>query len=610
MFLHEKDHAKDLALFEIKLKTHGLKNTVLVKGNEAEVENIPLHGCVKLLTKLDLHVKRIRLVLTGDQDVEYESRLFDGFAGVPISERNCVMRVVWPNLLCLPNGELHFGNYADLVAKYHYVDLLARKSHDNSFTDLASLHTDTHTPPGGKRPAFHKTKSQPLLFKNPESSLVRVPRAGIDGTPCPAYAGAWGRGHSFLLPNGNYTLPFSFFLPANTPESVESLAAGKIRYKLECVVERGRFDRPFKKATHVRIVRTLHPRNVNRYDSIDYANTWPGKIDFKVSAPHKGIALGSLVPIKLIIVPLTKGLSFKSMYAEIVQTSYVSGISGRSPLAEEVLARRKVLCPNPDIGQDHWQVQGMYQLPCSLSEITQTCSIKSSLVSVRHRLRVGIHMRNLDGHVSELRAFLPVVIYMSPTHGHVTARHMDVDSNGHFVPAPDDSAEDVLFPARDPVNSRSESLEGASAEGYEEDEDEDPAPPVYNSHKKDTVFDYNSPLSPIEQLRANSVGAAPMGGYFDFVPPKADASAKILDLATLLKIPCYEEAIEDDVDEYSEGPAPYYAADSAFAPPASPPCSMPRPLMQPRSSSMSNLTAQGKSSPAKKKHLFLRREKK
>ncbi|GEQ69566.1 hypothetical protein JCM33374_g3238 [Metschnikowia sp. JCM 33374] len=613
MFSHNKDQAKDLTYFDIRLKTHGFKNTVLVKGNEAEVENVPLEGHIKLSTKSDLHVKKIRLVLTGEQSVDYYNKSLDGGQ---VSERNCVLRVVWPNLLCSAKGDLHYGDYSDTTIKYQKADSLAKRSHDTSASDLASLNSQKSGSPKpelSKRPTFHKTKSQPILFKNQESSLIRIPRAGIDGTPCPEYAGAKGEGHSFLLPNGNYSMPFFIHLPANTPESVEGLSIGKIRYKLECHIERGRFDRPFKKACHFRIIRTLHSRNMNLYDSIDFTNTWPGKIDFNVSVPRKGIALGTSVPIKLVIVPLIKGLSFKSMYAEIVQHSFVSGLWGRSPGFEHVIGKSKLSCPNRSITDDHWVIQGSYQLPSSLSEITPTCSLKNDLLSVKHRVRVQIHIRNADGHVSELRANLPVVLYISPNHGRVVAKHLEIDATGHFVTGANPGKEDSVFPVREPVKSPSETAETEpdNAEPEEED-DEDSAPPIYTQHTKDMVYDYTSARSPMEQLRASSGGMTPIDGYFDLPVNKSKASSPMPDLTTLSKIPCYEEALEEDSDEDGEEPAPSYSGDSSFSKSPTPVSrtTLPRPSLAERSSSMSNLLTKDRSSPAKKKHLFLRKEKK
>lgn len=603
---HHKENTKDLTYFDVRLKTHGLKNTVLIRGNDAEIESVPLEGHVKILTKLDLHVKRVKLVLTGEQYVDYYSKGLDGLSAGQITERNCVVKVVWPNLLCSAKGEIHYGDYADLIVKYHKADLLAKRSADGSFADLQAL---ANAKP--KRPGFQKVASLPNVTKNSEaSSLIKIPRSGIDGTPYPSSGAANSETHSFLLPNGNYSMPFYVILPANVPESVEGLSIGKIRYKLECLIERGRFERTFKKARHFRLIRTLGPQNVNLYDSIDFANTWPGKIDFNVSLAKKGLALGTTVPVKLVVVPLVKGLSFKSMYAEIVQHSYVTGIWGKSPAFEHVVGKMKLEITHSQISEDSWVITGNYHIPSSLNEITQTVTMKNDIISVKHRLRLQIHIRNADKHVSELRANLPIVLYLSPKHGHVTTKHLEVDASGYFTSDPDPERQDVVFPKREEAETPS-AEEPSEAVELAEDED-DQAPPVYTLHMKDILYDYQSQRTPMEQLRAlGDPGKA--DGYFSLhITPKSGSVSPRVDLLALLKIPCYEEALEEDSDENVDEPSPRYVGDSSSNSRESTPASkilIPRPQLSERSSSMSNLVLKDRASPARRKIHFMRKEK-
>lgn len=621
MFQHNH---KELAYFDIRLKTGGHKNTVLVKGNESEVERVSLAGHVKILTVEDLHVKRVRLVLSGELLIDYYDRTPGGHMLGQEFERNCVLRVVWPNLLTSPEGELQYGNYGDHAIKYSKVDLWLKRLADASLADLSLLSKPEKPKDKPKRPGFSRASSQPLLQNNHAESLFAIPRAGIDGTPYPMSAG--DSLHLFLLPQGNYSLPFDINLPANVPESVEGLSSGKVRYKLECHVERGRFERAFHAAKHFRIVRTLHYRNVNLYDLIDFSNTWPGKIDFQVSMRRKGVALGLLVPLKLVIVPLVKGLSFKSMYAEIVQHHHVKGVSHKSPEFETVINRQRIQCIDPFFGEDHWELRGNYKVPSSLQEVTQTCSLKGGMIEVKHRIRVLIHIRNADGHVSELRANLPVHIFMTPNHGEVRTTHLEVEPHhGYFTSEAEPEREDVIFPHREREWEREERRENgetrngdasAAPSGYASEADlEDPssesdyeadcsanAPPVYQQHVFDTLYDQMSPQSPLEQLRTHGV-LPQIDSYFD-VPHKRSN----MDLTSLMKIPCYEEAIDDDSDE-SEQLAPQYSRDGSGSGLSSPLRLPPRASPSPRSASMTNLPAmKNLSKPQSRLHL-LRREK-
>ncbi|PYD20709.1 hypothetical protein DND67_31130, partial [Pseudomonas syringae pv. pisi] len=144
-------------------------------------------------------------------------------------------------------------------------------------------------------------------------------------------------------------------------------------------VERGRLEKDFFTAKHVRIVRTLHPQSINLVDLIEFGNTWPGKLDFNVSLPRKALALGTKMPIKLVIVPLTKGITFKSMYAEVVQHNSTKGLSGESPQFEAIINRQKLPNEHTHFDEDHWEVKSHYRLPSSLKDITQTCTLKNDI---------------------------------------------------------------------------------------------------------------------------------------------------------------------------------------------------------------------------------------
>ncbi|SGZ56518.1 CIC11C00000005271 [Sungouiella intermedia] len=616
---HPNNSTKDLAFFDIRLKTGGHKNTVLVKGNEFEVDRIPIDGHVKILTQEDLHVKNVKLLLVCEYHMDYYDRTPSGHIGGQVFEKDCALKVIWPNLLTSADGEIVFGNYGENLIKLHKLDHYIKKLlRDNLSSDLRSLGSPNASLTNlssdsnsrlllPKRPGYLRTNSLSALSKNQEKSLFTIPKSGVDGTPFPLMGPS--DHHSFLLPEGNYSMPFSVNLPTNVPESIEGLTNVKVLYKLECIIERGRFERSFHTGKHFRIVRTLHPRNLNLVDSIEFNNTWPGKVEFKVSIPKKGLAMGTSVPIELVMVPLAKGLSFKSMTAEIVQHHHMVGITGRSPEFEKVGGRERLKCDTSECDEDHWVVKGMYHLPSSLNQITQTCTLKNDMVDVKHRIRVSIHIKNADGHVSELRANLPVHIFMSPYHGRITTRHLEVDSRGNFTSEQAPDREDVIF-HHSYDNDFTESPEDSSSEAeYDADRETDGAPPLYQLHKQDTLYDYTSPQTPLEQLRSHGIAVE---SYFDLPQAGSGASTPPLDLNVLLRVPSYEHAVEDDSDDDGEELAPLYplGSDSGVSSPLSLSPS-PYPGLGDRSASMTNLLFH-KDRHSSQKHasrlMFLRKE--
>lgn len=612
-------HSKDLSYFDIRLKG-GQKNTILVKGNEFEVENIPIEGHVKISTHEDLHIRKVTLKLVGEFTAQYYPK---NHHTSQVYERNCVLKVVWPNLLCSPQGEVVFGGYGDLMVKYHKVVAKSSKhSRENSHRNLLNfspsplsgnapdpeainreirnlamsesvprLHSllrngtatwnfssptngsanssttnlgeffdvsQPKSPENGRvsRPGFMRTMSHPTVLKNQEKSLIQIPKSGIDGTPFPASLLSNSDSHSFLLPEGNYSMPFFIHLPSNIPESVEGLNCGKVRYKLECHIERGRFERSFKKSLHIIIARTLGPRNISLTDSIDFSNTWPDKMDFQVSMTRRAVALGTAAPIKLVIVPLIKGLSFHSLQAELIQHSHVTGLAGKSPEYEDIIHNQRLNCHEPFIGEDHWKIVGAYHIPNSLSKVTQTCALKDDIINVKHAIRAIIHIRNSDGHISELRAHLPVNVFLSPTHGKPTAAHLEVDNHGNFTNETCLNQQDPLFASQEreaPVDSDNESVSSLEPEFS----NEELAPPMYQQYLQDLPYDQNNSRTVLDRLRQNESQVG-----LPYVHEKTySKNASKLDLSVLLAIPCYEDALNNDSDDNGEDPAPDYESD-------------------------------------------------
>lgn len=559
---------KHLSYFDVRLK-HGHKNTILVKGNQFEVDSVPVDGSVKILTKEDLHVKRVKLALVGVYDCEYYEKGLDGSIAGQVIERNCALKVVWPNLLTSSKGELQLGNYGDKMVPFTKLDSYLRKlSRENSLSSLMSedslgrMGSETSLAlssrskrTDAKRPLYTRTKSVGML-SNVKPSLFTIPKSGVDGTPYPQLAGK-SEAHSFLLPKGNYSMPFHIHLPADISESVEGLARAKLRYKFECTIERSRLEKDFTTARHIRVVRTLHPQNMNLTNLIEFSNTWAGKLEFSLTLPHKALPLGTKMPLTLIVVPLVKGLSFKGMWAEIVQHCNMKTLSGDSPFFQNLVNKQKLTCDEKHVYDDHWEIKGLYHLPSSLQDVTQTCELKNNCIVVKHRVRVLIQIKNADGHVSELRANMPIQLYISPNHGKVTTRHLEIDSHhGNFTSDADPSREDVVF------HHRRENEESDEEDANESGNDttEDSAPPLYDQHFSDVLYDQLSPRSPMEQLRINGIKCQ-LDSYFD-IPVNRNAKSGTLtpslDVNMLLKVPSYDQAVDEDSDDSSDELAPLY----------------------------------------------------
>ncbi|ODV80336.1 protein for resistance to o-dinitrobenzene, calcium, and zinc [Suhomyces tanzawaensis NRRL Y-17324] len=581
-----KHHNISLALFDIKLKSPH-RDLLLLRGNEFELESVPFEGNVKLSIPEDFHVKRIRLSLLGEYNVEYFSRLSSGGVSDQVFDRLCVLRVDWNNLLTSPDGSIVFGCYGDNFMNYHKMEQMKKtKSRNNSELHLDDMGGSTPPEHAGERPAFLRTNSQPHmgLKHQHQPSKILIPQDGIDGTPFENVHTS--SHHSFLLPKGNYNLPFKVFLPANISETVEGLPSASLHYKLHCTIERGRFEKPFVTSKLIRIARTLHPSNLNLTDSIDINNTWPGKVQYNVSIPKKGVPIGSTLPIKILVVPIAKGLTLKGANASIVQHFHVLHSEGKSPEWEILSGKQTLQTPDPEsLPVDQWLIKSHFKVPNNLKHINQTCDLKNNIIQVKHRLRITLQLKNQAGHVSELRANVPIHVYISANAGHVIGKHYTLEPKTGYV-VQDRNSENILFKKdRKESHSLTTSL-NASTDSLNGEEENDldrqvDAPPLYQQHVYDKIYDLNSPQSPMEQLRIQSAGNSPINSlpgsmmnldsYFDFPTRNGiESITKIesqdshlkstnIDVSALCKVPSYFDAVDDDDEPANQDiPAPIY----------------------------------------------------
>lgn len=648
---HHKNKSSDITLFEIRLKSPH-KNLLLLRGNEHECEQIPFHGSVKLSIPHDMHVKRINLKLVGEYKLDFFQRDSQGMATDQISEQLCCLDVEWPNLLTDDQGRINFGDYGDTLTK---LGKSKKTNSGNNSTASLSKSAGNHLllmspadtpPPLASRPSFFRASSQPHVHRtsssvslvngnlpangSPVSQVMKIPKSGIDGTPFKDMGATSST--SFLLPKGNYNLPFRIFLPTNISESVEGLNCGHLLYRLDCNIERGRFEKTFHKLKHIRILRTLHPQNLNLIETVDINNTWPKKVQYAVRLQKKAVAVGANVPINILIVPITKGLKLKAINGCLVQHFHVMMHKGveQSPEFEEIYGKQEMSFPDPELlPLDQWSIKSHFKIPTSLRRVTQTCDLKNGLIQVKHRLRISIQLLNKEGHVSELRANLPICLYISANTGHVVGQHYEIDSHGYFIGeigqedilfkkdehyhSNNGSASDLLSVAQNgretshhrhhsgttsPSNNTDigENDDSDSDNDYDRDEQ---APPMYQQHIFDKIFDLNLAQSPMEQFRsqANSPEGSHvnLAGYFDQPTSKSNVlglgsslprsfgeafednlyrqkykdeknslignpgflstrskSSSLLDVNTLCRVPSYEHAVDEDVDDDDE----------------------------------------------------------
>jgi hypothetical protein len=295
--------------------------------------------------------------------------------------------------------------------------------------------------------------------------------------------------HNILAP-GNYEWPFDIELPGDTAESVEGLYQTGITYLLKATVSRGKLAKNLHAYKRLRIVRTLEPAALELNHAMSVENIWPNKVEYSVAIPQKAVVFGTSVPLEMRFNPLLKGLEMGKITVKLFETQEFTVSGSGHPLRthkhDREVARWDMEVTREahwhdmieETGQEGWVVNHELPLPKRLNQCIQDCAVQG--IKIRHKLKLTVALNNPDGHVSELRATLPVTIFISP--------NMPLDDEGNLVAQSPGAVGEVL------------------------DEHRQMAPPGYGQHVLDQLYD-NVDLSGILTPGAQSGLNTPFYGH-------------------------------------------------------------------------------------------------
>ncbi|KND90652.1 putative HECT-type ubiquitin ligase-interacting protein creD [Tolypocladium ophioglossoides CBS 100239] len=243
-------------------------------------------------------------------------------------------------------------------------------------------------------------------------------------------------GKSVTLPAGNYEYPFEYTLPGDTPESVEGMPEASITYRLKATVGRGKLAYDLHAYKHLRIIRTLEPGALEFLHAMSVENIWPNKVDYSIVVPQKAVVFGGTINIEMRFTPLLKGLELGEITAKMLEIRDTwnegsTGLSIREHRTEREVSTWRFEANREehwhdmieDTGQEGWALTKPLNLPKRLRQCIQ--DLNHHGIKVRHKIKLTVALKNPDGHISELRATLPVSIFISP--------NVPFDEHGNLV---------------------------------------------------------------------------------------------------------------------------------------------------------------------------------
>ncbi|CAL3962591.1 hypothetical protein PZA11_000292 [Diplocarpon coronariae] len=247
-----------------------------------------------------------------------------------------------------------------------------------------------------------------------------------------ATSGSNSRGTN--LPMGNYEWPFELVIAGNMAESLEGLQDSHIQYKLKATVARGKLAYDLHTYKAVRIVRTLDPSALELAHAMTVENVWANKIEYQILIPQKAVIFGTAIDVEMKFTSLLKGLEIGKIKCQLIEVHEFSIPATQhteksyknekdiNTWTYELKEEDYTEFLDPD-GQDGWILREKMPLPKSLKSCVQDMDVHG--IKIRHKVKFNIALNNPDGHVSELRATLPVTIFISP--------NMPLSADGQLV---------------------------------------------------------------------------------------------------------------------------------------------------------------------------------
>ncbi|KAI8136704.1 hypothetical protein BJV82DRAFT_638479 [Fennellomyces sp. T-0311] len=224
------------------------------------------------------------------------------------------------------------------------------------------------------------------------------------------------------LDPGCYSYEFELPLPGDLPESTHVMSFYLVQYRLKATVQRTRLLPNNTSSQIIHVSRQMLPLTPEFLEPVIVANQWTNKLDYEISIPSKTYCHGDDIPITIRVTPLVSDLRIRYLsctFKEYMVCRATSGWFGGHSRAQGRIVyfnRDDKFGTTNSSDDDSFIVWSkIHTIPVPMSNHQVQCDVQNDTVRIRHKIKFVVSIENPDGHVSELRAALPVLICPTTT---------------------------------------------------------------------------------------------------------------------------------------------------------------------------------------------------
>ncbi|KAL0089117.1 hypothetical protein F4703DRAFT_1733036 [Phycomyces blakesleeanus] len=209
---------------------------------------------------------------------------------------------------------------------------------------------------------------------------------------------------TYTLAAGHHKWDFELNLPGDLPESLET-EGGRVSYGLKAVIERTAFVHNMVKKRSIRIIRCMLPSEFGLSQTLEIHNTWAEKMVYDIALPSKVYANGENIPISFNILPLASQLRVRFLTAFLKEYCTYTA-NDYSKTDTRMVGTERTASPSQYNG--YWTKVVDLKVPDASPLVF--CDADNAMIRIRHKLKFVISLVNADGHYSELRCSVPIII--------------------------------------------------------------------------------------------------------------------------------------------------------------------------------------------------------